>query len=155
MRSQDSLNCPDCGSDFVEEIDTPSRSPVHPRFPSSTVYSDTSPSPGPSPGLSPSPRFRHARRNGGDRSPFNPVIVLRGGNSGNEGVVAERGNSFELYYDDGSGSGLRPLPASMSEFLMGSKFDRLLDQLAQLEINGVGRFEQPPQLNLCRLLRLY
>ncbi|GKV29959.1 hypothetical protein SLEP1_g38832 [Rubroshorea leprosula] len=144
VHSQDSVICPDCGSGFVEEIDTPSRSPVYHRFPAATMYSDTSPSPGPSPGLSPSRRFRRARRNGGDRSPFNPVIVLRGSNSGNEGVVAERGNSFELYYDDGSGYGLRPLPASMSEFLMGSGFDRLLDQLAQLEINGVGRFEQPP-----------
>ncbi|KAE8678562.1 ras-related protein RABE1a-like [Hibiscus syriacus] len=27
---------------------------------------------------------------------------------------------------------------------MGSGFDRLLDQLSQLEVNGVGRFEQPP-----------
>lgn len=143
---QDSVSCPDCGDGFVEELDTPSRSPIHPRFPAPVAYSDTSPSPGPSPGFSPSPspRFRRARRNGGDRSPFNPVIVLRGSNSGNEGVVEERGNNYELYYDDGSGSGLRPLPASMSEFLMGSGFDRLLDQLAQLEINGVGRFDQPP-----------
>lgn len=32
----------------------------------------------------------------------------------------------------------------MSEFLLGSGFDRLLDQLAQIEINGIGRVEQPP-----------
>ncbi|CBI16098.3 unnamed protein product, partial [Vitis vinifera] len=64
----------------------------------------------------------HHRRNAGDRSP----------------------SSFELYYDDGAGSGLRPLPATMSEFLMGSGFDRLLEQLSQIEINGFGRGEHPP-----------
>eukprot|EP00262_Sarcandra_glabra_P012474 TRINITY_DN3223_c2_g1_i1.p1 TRINITY_DN3223_c2_g1~~TRINITY_DN3223_c2_g1_i1.p1 ORF type:complete len:259 (-),score=38.25 TRINITY_DN3223_c2_g1_i1:738-1514(-) len=32
----------------------------------------------------------------------------------------------------------------MSDFLMGSGFDRLLDQLAQIEINGVGRCDHPP-----------
>ncbi|MBA0634644.1 hypothetical protein Godav_000156 [Gossypium davidsonii] len=140
----DSLNCPDCGGGFIEEIETPSRSPIHHRFPVAAMYSDT-----PSPALSPSPpatpHFRRTRRNAGDRSPFNPVVVLRGPTSESDGIVTERGNrNFELYYDDGSGSGLRPLPASMSEFLMGSGFDRLLDQLSQLEANGVGRFEQPP-----------
>ncbi|PPD92373.1 hypothetical protein GOBAR_DD10699 [Gossypium barbadense] len=116
----DSLNCPDCGGGFIEEIETPSRSPIHHRFPVAAMYSDT-----PSPALSPSPtatpHFRRTRRNAGDRSPFNPVVVLRGPTSESDGIVTERGNrNFELYYDDGSGSGLRPLPASMSEFLMGS-----------------------------------
>ncbi|KAJ8443163.1 hypothetical protein Cgig2_005714 [Carnegiea gigantea] len=87
-----------------------------------------------------SPRIRRGRRNAGDRSPFNPVIVLR---APSEGEGSERGG-YELYYDDGGGSGLRPLPASVSEFLLGSGFDRLLDQLAQIEINGIGRVEQPP-----------
>jgi E3 ubiquitin-protein ligase RNF115/126 len=91
------------------------------------------------------------RRNGGDRSPFNPVIVLRG--QGENGATSEDGGGggggeetggFELYYDDGSGSGLRPLPASMSEFLLGSGFDRLLDQLSQIEVNGIGRIDHPP-----------
>ncbi|CAL1392918.1 unnamed protein product [Linum trigynum] len=76
------------------------------------------------------------RRNGGgggDRSPINPVIVLRGGadsgsqsgnsftstgNGGESGGGGGRG--FELYYDDGAGSGLRPLLPSMSEFPLGS-----------------------------------
>ncbi|KAF5737178.1 E3 ubiquitin-protein ligase RING1-like [Tripterygium wilfordii] len=123
----DAVMCPNCGGGFVEETGTtPSRSP--------TPYVS-------------SPRPRRNRLNGGDRSPFNPVIVLRGppdGGGGNDGIAApERGN-FELFYDEGAGSGLRPLPAGMSEFLMGSGFDRLLDQLSQLEFNGVGRFEQPP-----------
>lgn len=85
---------------------------------------------------------RRSRRTGsvGDRSPVNPVIVFRSPvDAPAGGVDGERqiGN-FELYYDDGTGSGLRPLSASMSDFLMGSGFDRLLDQLAQIELNGIG-----------------
>ncbi|XP_042972677.1 E3 ubiquitin-protein ligase RDUF1-like, partial [Carya illinoinensis] len=44
----------------------------------------------------------------------------------------------------GAGSGLHPLPATMSEFLMGSGFDRLLEQLAQIEVTGFGRPKNPP-----------
>ncbi|KAK0585948.1 hypothetical protein LWI29_036772 [Acer saccharum] len=135
--------CPDCDSGFIEQVETPSRSPPQ-RYPAASAYDDSQQNPEPIT----SPRLRRTRRNGGDRSPFNPVIVLRGPQSpdsggGNDGIGAERGN-FELYYDDGAGSGLRPLPASMSEFLMGSGFERILDQLSQLEINGVTRFENPP-----------
>ncbi|CAL5420153.1 unnamed protein product [Camellia sinensis] len=120
--------CPDCGGGFVEEIDAHRRSNRHHISPSSSgSHVNTSPAPEHS-------RTRRSLRNSGDPSPFNPVIVLRG----------EMGSSYELYYDDGSGSGLRPLPESMSEFLMGSGFDRLLDQLAHLEINGIGRFDNPP-----------
>ncbi|PKA61918.1 E3 ubiquitin-protein ligase RING1 [Apostasia shenzhenica] len=81
---------------------------------------------------------RHRRAGAADRSPFNPVIVLHADHPAS--------SSFEFYYDDGAGSGLRPLPPSMSEFLMGSGFERLLDQLAQIEINGfTGRgFDHPP-----------
>ncbi|XP_016440809.2 E3 ubiquitin-protein ligase RDUF1-like [Nicotiana tabacum] len=90
---------------------------------------------------------RRSRRNrGGDRSPFNPVIVLRSPSetpAGDDEAAGEE-RSYELYYDDGEGSGLRPLPPTMSEFLMGSGFDRLLDQLAQIEVNGFGRPENPP-----------
>ena len=32
----------------------------------------------------------------------------------------------------------------MSEFLLGSGFDRLLDQLAQIEGNGLGRIDNNP-----------
>jgi E3 ubiquitin-protein ligase RNF115/126 len=77
--------------------------------------------------------------NTGERSPFNPVIVLRG--EAEDGGGRER--SFELYYDDGAGSGLQPLPETMSEFLMGSGFDRLLEQLSQIEMNGLDRSNQP------------
>lgn len=155
--TRDPIVCPDCEGGFVEEIDNPPRSgPLEPRrrrFPAAAMYMLGN---RPNSDLNNSTTLRRSRRNGGDRSPFNPVIVLRGpsdgvggggggdvetgGGGGNNG---ERG-SFELYYDDGAGSGLRPLPASMSDFLMGSGFDRLLDQLAQIEINGVGRCEHPP-----------
>ncbi|KAF5476094.1 hypothetical protein F2P56_007834 [Juglans regia] len=138
VRANDTFLCPDCGGGFVEEIRTPTRSPLH-RFPAASVYIDDPPIPE----HNAIPRLQRSRRNGGDRSPFNPVIVLRGPVDGGGRNEPERGN-FELYYDDGAGSGLRPLPTSMSEFLMGSGFDRLLDQLAQLEVNGVGRLEHPP-----------
>ncbi|KMT18364.1 hypothetical protein BVRB_2g025180 [Beta vulgaris subsp. vulgaris] len=174
-----SISCPDCHGGFLEEIDSPpapppplpshlSSSPLSDsrrrRFPTAAMYmvgntnsttnnttntnSNTTSS---RDSLSSSPRLRRSRRNGGDRSPFNPVIVLRapsesenGGAVGVGGGGGGGGGSYELYYDDGGGSGLRPLPASVSEFLLGSGFDRLLDQLAQIEINGIGRAEQPP-----------
>ncbi|KAK8953052.1 E3 ubiquitin-protein ligase RING1 [Platanthera guangdongensis] len=118
---QNAIVCPDCDGGFLEEVGTPPRLL----------------------------RIRRHRRLGvGDRSPFNPVIVLRGPGDvgGGGGGDSDRPASFELYYDDGAGSGLRPLPPSMSEFLMGSGFERLLDQLAQIEINGLGGrgFEHPP-----------
>ncbi|KAL9230145.1 hypothetical protein vseg_005533 [Gypsophila vaccaria] len=125
------VTCPDCNGGFVEEIEIDSSSNSisdarRRRFPAASP-----------------PQIRQSRRrNGGDRSPFNPVIVLRApAEDANSGGV---GGGYELYYDDGGGSDIRPLPASVSEFLLGSGFDRLLDQLAQIEINGVGRVEQPP-----------
>ncbi|KAJ3682713.1 hypothetical protein LUZ60_012940 [Juncus effusus] len=90
----------------------------------------------------PSTRLRRSRRIGSGRSAFNPVIVLRG--AGDRAAAASP-NGFELYYDDGAGSGLRPLPETISDFLMGSGFERLLDQLTQIEINaGRGLDNQPP-----------
>lgn len=150
-----SLSCPDCNGGFIEEIDSPNRlngsviSDFHrSRFPAAAMYmvgnGQHSPAPSPSP-----PLLRRARRNAGERSPFNPVIVLRGPTStpeepGSGTEESGTGGGFELYYDDGAGSGLRPLPASMSEFLLGSGFDRLLDQLAQIEGNGLGRIDNNP-----------
>ncbi|KAG9138823.1 hypothetical protein Leryth_007457 [Lithospermum erythrorhizon] len=145
--TQDSVSCPDCNGGFVEEVDAPN----HPSFSDSRRRRllpavrnlDLSPGPGPGPRIVSSPRIRRSRRNTGDRSPFNPVIVLRGAGEGNNGGGGG-GGGFEMYYDDGAGSGLRPLPASMSDFLLGSGFDRLLDQLAQIEANGIGRMDNPP-----------
>ncbi|KAL8498116.1 hypothetical protein ACS0TY_021446 [Phlomoides rotata] len=116
--SPDSVACPDCNNGFIEEVETPTRSSLSDsrrrRFPAAAIR-----------------RLGRNRRNGGDRSPFNPVIVLRGPNDG--GGAAVPGGGFELFFDDGVGSVLRPLPATMSEILLGSGFDRLLDQLAQIE----------------------
>lgn len=149
VASQDSISCPDCDSGFIEEVDSPpprssslSESRRR-RFPAAAMYMTPQNSEQNAAGSSPA--LRRSRRNGGDRSPFNPVIVLRGpSDGGSSGGAAAAGVGFQLYYDDGAGSGLRPLPATMSEFLLGSGFDRLLDQLAQIEANGLGRIENPP-----------
>lgn len=137
--------CPYCDSGFVEAVNAAPSSDTRRRFPAAEMYmtgNDVA-----DPGRTTNVRFRRGRRNNGHRSPFNPVIVLRGpadggGEEGGSGDNGER--NFELYYDDGAGSGLRPLPETISEFLMGSGFDRLLDHLTQIEINGLGRSEQPP-----------
>ncbi|XWS56602.1 hypothetical protein CRYUN_Cryun09bG0100100 [Craigia yunnanensis] len=154
--NQDPITCPDCDGGFIEEIDNhphaaralhgDSRRVGSNRFPAATMY--TSPTPA-------TTILRRTRRNGGDRSPFNSVIVLRGGaatsssaspssTAGETSNVEQNGRGFELYHDDGGGSGLRPLPASMSEFLLGSGFDRLIDHLSQMDIQNIGRYEQQP-----------
>ncbi|KAM7501871.1 hypothetical protein LguiB_000775 [Lonicera macranthoides] len=135
LPTEDNIACPYCDGGFVEAVDaTASPLDSRRRFPIERPDSDRSGN----------LRFRRGRRNNGDRSPFNPVIVLRGESGRDESGDDGRERSFELYYDDGAGSGLQPLPATMSEFLMGSGFDRLLEQLAQIEINGFSRSDQPP-----------
>ncbi|CAN4102281.1 unnamed protein product [Withania somnifera] len=124
--------CPHCDSGFIEVAEGNIGSPqTLRRFPDRSVNMGS----------------RRSRHNRGDRSPFNPVIVLRSPSEATHGedeaaTAEERG--YELFYDDGEGSGLRPLPPTMSEFFMGSGFDRLLDQLTQIEVNGFGRPENPP-----------
>ncbi|PIA54699.1 hypothetical protein AQUCO_00900931v1 [Aquilegia coerulea] len=152
---EQSITCSDCHGGFIEQINNPpfsnsssssSRSPnqdSQPRqFPAAAMFMLGTPRPN-SDLNTEIRRSRRSRGGGGDRSSFNPVIVLRGGpsDSGNGEGNGERG-SYELYYDDGAGSGIQPLPASMSDFLMGSGFDRLLDQLSRIGIDGVGQFEQ-------------
>ncbi|KAI4334549.1 hypothetical protein L6164_019228 [Bauhinia variegata] len=141
LLSQEHIACPHCESGFIEEIETnpSSDDPLGP-FPAS-AFSMLGDSASTSYNLR-RHGFRRRRRNAGSRSSFNPVIVLRGP-AEEDGADHER-NSFELYYDDGDGSGLRPLPPTMSEFLLGSGFDRLLEQFSQIEVNGFGRPENPP-----------
>ncbi|KAL0711029.1 hypothetical protein Bca4012_018007 [Brassica carinata] len=149
----DSISCPDCDGGFLEHIQqtldfTPSRHHRSPtRFPppssssssSSTMHTaENSPTP-------PPPTVTRTRSNSSNRSP-NPVIVLRGGSNPSE--VSDR-SSFQMYYDDGTDSGLRPLPPSMTEFLLGSGFDRLLDQISQIELtttnnNNNNSCDNPP-----------
>ncbi|WCJ20488.1 RING/U-box superfamily protein [Euphorbia peplus] len=139
--------CPNCHGGFIEQIQTNSNSNSnsqsqihnpHNRFMHmlsgvrNTQDSDRIPA----------IRFRRNRRNSGDHPPINPVVVLRGAAAVED--TNEEESSYLFYYDDGTGSGLRPVPAGMSEFLMGSGFDRLLEQLAQIEVNGLGRVGNPP-----------
>ncbi|XP_054816374.1 E3 ubiquitin-protein ligase RDUF1-like [Prosopis cineraria] len=136
--AQDHIACPCCRSGFLEEI------PINPS-PSSSMSIFT---------LEPQNSFnlrrqgfRRRRRNAGSHSSFNPVIALRGPAHG--GVAEESGDregsgSFQLYYDDNDGSGLQPLPPNMSEFLLGSGFDQVLEQISQIENNGLGRLGNLP-----------
>ncbi|XP_065627725.1 E3 ubiquitin-protein ligase RDUF2 isoform X2 [Quercus suber] len=123
------ITCPHCHGGFVEEIDTvPSPPPqseiLHRRFPPSTMYLFGSTAQDPNP-------TRRSRRNPGNRSPFNPVIVLRGGvasTSDSEPAVADADAIGVERIDNANGNG----------------FDRLLDQLTQIEVTGFGRPENPP-----------
>ncbi|KAK3009149.1 hypothetical protein RJ639_014176 [Escallonia herrerae] len=144
--AEESVVCPRCDGGFVEAVEPTSPSDSTRRFPAVAMYMvGNNPS---EPDRRTGIRFRRGRRNNSARSPFNPVIVLRGppdgGGDENSGGGAAAVGSFEFYYDDGAGSGLRPLPETMSDFLMGSGFDRLLDQLSRIEINGLDHAEQPP-----------
>lgn len=125
VTNQNSISCPSCTGGFVEEI-TSGRDNYGLNFDQSS-----------------SPRLRRDRRTIGDRSPFNPLVVLRGQNE-DRGADVAGGDGFELYYNDETTSGLRPLPSSMTEFLLGSGFDRLLDQLSQIESDSMARFSHPP-----------
>uniref|UniRef100_A0A3Q7FZK3 RING-type E3 ubiquitin transferase n=1 Tax=Solanum lycopersicum TaxID=4081 RepID=A0A3Q7FZK3_SOLLC len=82
--SEESITCPDCNTGFVEEIEAPTRSTLsgsrRRRFPPAvmqTAARSTDQSPASGYGSGSSPGVRRNRRNTGDRSPFNPVIVLR------------------------------------------------------------------------------
>lgn len=139
------MSCADCDGGFVELIEAPSlgrhgESRRQQLFPGAAMYVPASGSgPSPSPGRNPYSAARRSQRNPspGSRSPFNPVFVIRRPTD-----QADGSNGFELYYNDGGGSSLRPLPQGMSEFLLGSGFDRLLDQLSRVENNPLGQAEE-------------
>lgn len=135
-----SVACPHCDGGFIEEINDSSSAATELTIPASTEVRS----------INNNRRSVIRRRRSGRRPSFNPVIVLQGGagerEEGEEGDAARDRRAFEFYYDDGSGSGLRPLPDSVSEILMGSGFERLLEQLSQIEAsgNGIGRSGNPP-----------
>ncbi|KAL2934286.1 E3 ubiquitin-protein ligase RDUF1 [Bienertia sinuspersici] len=110
--------CSDCGGGFVEAIDGSSVSPLSP------ISTPTR--------LLPT-NLDNSRSIRSSSPSFNPVIAL---SRSPEGISFP---NYQLYYDDDedeSGLGLRPLPVSAAEFLMGSGFDRVLNQLGQLDVNG-------------------
>ncbi|KAL6619644.1 hypothetical protein ACP70R_034783 [Stipagrostis hirtigluma subsp. patula] len=156
--SSSAVACPGCGGGFLEEMGAPPPRGAYLRRPPRAHHLHHHHAAAAASDL----RLRRARRGAGgaaaaggagDRaSPFNPVIVLRrspapgaaGADDDDSPHAAAAAASFELYYDDGAGSGLRPLPESMSDFLMGSGFERLLDQLAQIEAGGLARARDNP-----------
>jgi DNA-directed RNA polymerase subunit RPC12/RpoP len=143
--------CPSCGGGFLEEMGAPPPRAAYLRRPRAHHHHHHHHA-----AAAADLRLRRARRGGASgaagadsrASPFNPVIVLRRSPAGDadaaDAAAAAAASSFELFYDDGAGSGLRPLPESMSDFLMGSGFERLLDQLAQIEAGGLARARDNP-----------
>ncbi|RDX60843.1 putative E3 ubiquitin-protein ligase RHC2A, partial [Mucuna pruriens] len=134
--------CPDCNSGFVEEVEHSNRSVQvearRHRFPTAAAMYMIGHRPGNSDHNSRSSRRQHCHAAAAvEPLPLNPVIMLRG-----EGTSRERrsgsDSGFDLFFDDGAGSGLRPLPPRMSEFLLGTGFDRVMEQLSHVESNNGG-----------------
>ncbi|XP_073271253.1 E3 ubiquitin-protein ligase RDUF2-like [Primulina huaijiensis] len=117
--------CPHCDGGFVQAVDPTD-------FSLDPLRRLDSPRAGPG----------RRRRNG---LSFNPLIVLRSPTE-LEPPPDEGGGmrSYELYYNDGVGSGLRPLPWTMSESLLGSGFELMLDHLSQIGFTLWNRPENPP-----------
>ncbi|XVF20016.1 hypothetical protein REPUB_Repub11eG0161600 [Reevesia pubescens] len=143
--NNDAVSCPYCDGGFIEEIESSSDDHNH-RFPAMYMITSNDNNRQNS-NRTRNLVFRRNRRSSVDRSNINPIIVLRGTSTTDDENNTANGNNnggFEFFYDDGSGSGLRPIPTSMSESLMGLGFDRLLEQLSQIEITGLGQPENPP-----------
>ncbi|XP_022752721.1 E3 ubiquitin-protein ligase RDUF2-like [Durio zibethinus] len=134
--ANNTVACPYCDGGFIEEIETSDNH--NRRFPSMFMITSNDNNRQNS-NRTRNLVFRRNRRSSVDRSNINPIIVLRGTTDGDN-----NNSGFEFLYDDGSGLGLRPIPTSMSESLMGLGFDRLLEQLSQIEITGLGQPENPP-----------
>ncbi|KAG8496412.1 hypothetical protein CXB51_009018 [Gossypium anomalum] len=142
--SNDAVVCPYCDGGFIEEIESSDNH--NRRFPAMYMITSNDNSRQNS-NRARNLVFRRNRRGSVDRSNINPIIVLRGSTDDENGSTNGNSSSnsgFGFFYDDGSGSGLRPIPTSMSESLMGLGFDRLLEQLSQIEITGLGQPENPP-----------
>ncbi|KAL8225820.1 hypothetical protein R6Q57_018377 [Mikania cordata] len=71
-------------------------------------------------GGGPSSQVLHRRSNIGDRSPVNPVIILR-----RYTVDSSNGGGFKMYYDAGGEAGLSLVPVSMPGSLSSLGFERL------------------------------
>ncbi|KAL6565046.1 hypothetical protein OROMI_016496 [Orobanche minor] len=113
--SDDAIVCPHCHGGFIQVVDP-------------TDFSR--------PFISPRRDFSRLHRNG---SSFSPLILLRPPPMGGGGQ-----RSYDMYYDDGTGLGLRPLPSTMSESLLGSGFELMLDRLSQIGFSLWAPPENPP-----------
>ncbi|TYJ26306.1 hypothetical protein E1A91_A07G110900v1 [Gossypium mustelinum] len=115
--TNEAIVCPYCDGGFIEEIE--SSDDHSPRFPPTYII----PSNRRDSDRNRNPVSRRNRWIPIDHLNINPIIVLRG-TTGDESTTATDGNNnnsseFDFFYDDGSGSGLRSIPTSMSESLMG------------------------------------
>ncbi|XP_050907703.1 E3 ubiquitin-protein ligase RDUF2-like [Lathyrus oleraceus] len=141
--------CSDCDSGFVEELEHQAHSlhadAVRPRRLPMTAamymighHNNNS---NQNQNQNQNPRRRYCRNNvnGGDISTFNPIVMIRsGGTSEGTSREGEENRRYELFYEDGPGSGLRPLPPRMSETLLGPGFERVMGQLSNVEANRNG-----------------
>ncbi|XP_045832485.1 E3 ubiquitin-protein ligase RDUF2-like [Trifolium pratense] len=131
--------CLDCDSGFVEQLEHSARS-LHEdggpqrRFPMSAAMYMMGHNNNNS---NQNSRRRRCRNNiNGDYNISDPIIMIRGsGSSRGMGREGEGNRGFELFYEDGAGTGLRPLPPRMSDFLLGSGFERVMENLSHVESN--------------------
>lgn len=141
--------CPTCNEGFLEEINGPDRSGAVDRerererqfSPTHHLLGTISTLLGHIEGRGDSREMdvrRRSSRYGRERMPFNPMIILRGPGSNSNG---EENGSIEVYFDNGSGIGLRRLPAHLTDYFMGPGLDRLIEQLTQ---NDGGHCGPPP-----------
>ncbi|KAJ0083915.1 hypothetical protein Patl1_31300 [Pistacia atlantica] len=131
------IACPYCDTGFIEAIQTEATTTepdsLTPPLPTSSMFM-----------INNSNSRRRNRQNSHDQPPstVNPVILLQG--QPNEEIDNNNHSIFELYYDDGSESGLSPIPENVMEFLMGSGFYLLLRQLSHVDIAGLTRPDNLP-----------
>ncbi|MCL7038884.1 hypothetical protein MKW94_014548 [Papaver nudicaule] len=113
--------CPECNYGFVEEIETPSLS-THTEYPRVRRFVTD---------INTKYRFLRRRNREKHHPRFsNLVIVIREGN----GVSGENSDSYELYYDDGSG--LQPCSSATHDFFIDSGSDVLTRIIRRAESNG-------------------
>ncbi|KAG9147982.1 hypothetical protein Leryth_003579 [Lithospermum erythrorhizon] len=144
VSDETTIHCPLCTTGFLvaripHRVAAPASAPVSP--PESGLSSIDDSDSGGGGRLSFRRRRRRSTGNTVPTDSYNPIILMRtppmtpGGTASLAGTDSASGERlFRLYYEVGGRTGLRPLPPTMTEFLLGPGFDRLLDQLSQLEM---------------------
>uniref|UniRef100_A0A0D6R4A7 RING-type E3 ubiquitin transferase n=1 Tax=Araucaria cunninghamii TaxID=56994 RepID=A0A0D6R4A7_ARACU len=128
LSASEEIVCPICNGGFVEEMDRDRQFPSahHMLGTMSNLLGH----------LEGRRRHGHGHGHGRDRMPFNPMIILRTNPAANnDDNNNSQSNSIEVYFDNGSGIGLRRLPAHLTDYFMGFGLDRLIEQLTH---NGGG-----------------